>query len=102
MSVNISLTNQQQQAVEKVLIQERYTFRHLKNLILPTFHKTFNHMSLSLEYLGCYKLKRKKNVVKKIIVKSIASLSDVEKPYLYSGYYKELEPTVTLLKLNDE
>ncbi|OAD66885.1 hypothetical protein PHYBLDRAFT_152150 [Phycomyces blakesleeanus NRRL 1555(-)] len=55
MSVNISLTNQQQQAVEK-----------------------------------------------KIIVKSIASLSDVEKPYLYSGYYKELEPTVTLLKLNDE
>jgi hypothetical protein len=37
-----------------------------------------------------------------MMAKSIASASDVEKPYLYSDDYKRFEPTVTLLKLNDE
>lgn len=36
------------------------------------------------------------------MVKSIASASDVEKPFRYSDNYKEFEPTVTLLKLDDE
>ncbi|GAA5816817.1 hypothetical protein MFLAVUS_010351 [Mucor flavus] len=72
---------------------EKYTFRLLKKSILPTFPKTFSRMSLSLECLVHYK---------KMMAKSIASASDVEKPYLYSDDYKRFEPTVTLLKLNDE
>ncbi|CAO3702666.1 unnamed protein product [Rhizopus stolonifer] len=72
---------------------KRYTFRLLKKSVLPTLPNTFSHMSLSLESLAYYK---------KMIVKSIASTFDVEKPYLYSDNYKQFEPTVTLLKLNDE
>ncbi|KAI8641758.1 hypothetical protein BD408DRAFT_432988 [Parasitella parasitica] len=72
---------------------KKYTFRLLKNSILPTFPKTFSHMSLSLESLVHFK---------KLMAKSIASTSDVEKPYLYSDNYKKFEPTVTLLKLDDE
>jgi hypothetical protein len=37
-----------------------------------------------------------------MMAKNIASTSDVEKPYLYSDNYKKFEPTVILLKLNDE
>lgn len=35
------------------------------------------------------------------MAKSIASTYDAEKPYLYRDNYKQFEPTVTLLKLND-
>ncbi|KAI7867031.1 hypothetical protein BDF14DRAFT_1968521 [Spinellus fusiger] len=72
---------------------KRYTFRLLKNSILPTTPNTFSHMSLSLESLAHYK---------KMMVKSIASASDVEKPYIYSNNHKEFEPTITLLKLGSE
>ncbi|KAI9245765.1 hypothetical protein BY458DRAFT_536990 [Sporodiniella umbellata] len=73
--------------------KKKYTFRLLKKSILPTFPKTFSHMALSLESLVHYK---------KTMASSIASASDVEKPYLYSDDYKRFEPTVTLLKLDDE
>ncbi|KAI7867049.1 hypothetical protein BDF14DRAFT_1727253 [Spinellus fusiger] len=72
---------------------KKYTFRLLKNSILPTTPNTFSHMSLSLESLAHYK---------KMMVKSIASASDIEKPYLYSNNHKEFEPTITLLKLGSE
>ncbi|RCH99078.1 hypothetical protein CU097_009859 [Rhizopus azygosporus] len=42
------------------------------------------------------------NAKKKTMAKSIASTSDAEKPYLYRDNYKQFEPTVILLKLNDE
>lgn len=45
---------------------KKYTFRLLKKSILPTFPKTFSHMSLSLESLVHYKVRKKKreNIVK--------------------------------------
>ncbi|KAI8063418.1 uncharacterized protein B0P05DRAFT_581120 [Gilbertella persicaria] len=72
---------------------KKYTFRLLKNSILPTLSKTFSHMSVSLESLFHYK---------KMMAKSIASTSDIEKPYLYRDSCKEFEPTVTLLKLGND
>ncbi|KAL7332664.1 hypothetical protein PS15p_201687 [Mucor circinelloides] len=51
-------------------VAKKYTFRLLKNSVLPTFPKTFSHMSLSLESLVHYK---------KMMAESVASTSDVEK-----------------------
>ncbi|OBZ81352.1 hypothetical protein A0J61_10599 [Choanephora cucurbitarum] len=77
---------------DKINNAKKYTFRLLKKSILPTFPTTFSCMSLSLESIIHYK---------KMMVKSIASASDAEKPYLYSDDYKRFDPTVTLLKLNE-
>lgn len=38
---------------------EKYTFRLLKKSILPTFPKTFSRMSLSLECLVHYKVRKR-------------------------------------------
>ncbi|KAG1174573.1 hypothetical protein G6F70_000994 [Rhizopus microsporus] len=83
---------QESTAASRDGINAKYTFRLLKNSILPTFPKTFSHMSILLESLLHYK---------KMMAKSIASTYDAEKPYLYRDNYKQFEPTVTLLKLND-
>lgn len=68
---------------------KRYAFGLLKNSILP--------MSLSLKYLVQYKVKKEKTMAISIV---LASDADTEKSYFYSGNYKELEPTVTMLMLN--
>lgn len=54
-------------------------------------------MSLSLKYLVQYKVKKEKTMAISIV---LASDADTEKSYFYSGNYKELEPTVTMLMLN--
>lgn len=57
---------QESTAASRDGINAKYTFRLLKNSILPTFPKTFSHMSILLESLLHYKVKEKKkeNIVK--------------------------------------
>jgi hypothetical protein len=64
---------------------KKYTFRFLKKSILPTFPNTFTHMSLSLESLAHYKVRKKKreNVVK-VEMGSLILLENDGRKYCFS------------------